>query len=166
MRTWREYFHDGNRLAQSVWIPPKSSCAFFLPVCSRSPSSALLPFSPTQIENRKKGTLILASLLEDLVLLTSPHSFSFLLEDGWYGSHMPGGQRERPAGASLEQPAKGGLSIKHVDTFCCPLWQPFAVCVHVCQLILGCRHVALEPYCSSHPPARFAFCLTFASEKS
>ena len=38
---------------------------------TRSPSSALLPFlgegSPTKIDYRKKGTLILASLLEDLV---------------------------------------------------------------------------------------------------
>ena len=40
---------------------------------SRSPSSALLPSclgegSPTKINYRKKGTLILTSLLEDLVL--------------------------------------------------------------------------------------------------
>ena len=36
---------------------------------TRSPSSALLPFlgeAPTQIDYRKKGTLILTSLLEDL----------------------------------------------------------------------------------------------------
>ena len=40
---------------------------------TRSPSSALSPFlgegSPTKIDCRKKGTLILASLLEDLVVL-------------------------------------------------------------------------------------------------
>ena len=37
----------------------------------RSPSSAVLPFfgegSPTKVDCRKKGTLILTSLLEDLV---------------------------------------------------------------------------------------------------
>ena len=37
---------------------------------ARSPTSALLPFvgggSPTKIDYRKKGTLILASLLEEL----------------------------------------------------------------------------------------------------
>ena len=40
-------------------------------ILTRSPSSALLPFfawegSPTKIDYRKKGTLILSSLLEDL----------------------------------------------------------------------------------------------------
>ena len=41
-------------------------------VFSRSPSSALFPFlgecSPTKIDYRQKGTLILTSLLKDLVL--------------------------------------------------------------------------------------------------
>ena len=43
---------------------------------SRSPSSALYPFlgegSPTKMDYRKKGTLILTSLLEDLVLFKPP----------------------------------------------------------------------------------------------
>ena len=41
------------------------------PVLTRSPSGALLPFlwegSPTKKDYRKKGALILTSLLEDLV---------------------------------------------------------------------------------------------------
>ena len=45
----------------------------FVPCLSRSPSGALLPFFggefPTKIDYRKKGTLILTSPLEDLVVL-------------------------------------------------------------------------------------------------
>ena len=48
---------------------------------TRPPSSSLLPFfgegSPTKIDYRKKGTLILTSLLEDLDKLNNkePHCF-------------------------------------------------------------------------------------------
>ena len=59
---------------QKHWMDfrgPRVFCVHFL---SRSPSSALLPFfggegSPTKIDYRKKGTLTLTSLLEDLVVI-------------------------------------------------------------------------------------------------
>ena len=57
-------------------------------VSSRPPSSALLPFvgegSPTKIDYRKKGTLILTSLLEDLVVNQDGWTPAFVSKGGSY----------------------------------------------------------------------------------
>ena len=55
-------------VAELTW---QAMCPEMCNCLARSPSSALLPFlgegSPTKIDYREKGTLVLTSLLEDLV---------------------------------------------------------------------------------------------------
>ena len=63
-------FWAGIPRVTSFWFWGRFPCL----VVSRSPSSALVRFlfwgegSPTKIDDRKKGTLILTSLLEDMVV--------------------------------------------------------------------------------------------------